>query len=46
MGKGPGKEIGDRKGDKKGKGKGFQGNCLYCGVWGHALTSVARKTPI
>ena len=25
------------KGGKKGKGKGFQGNCNYCGKYGHRL---------
>ena len=26
------------------KGKGFQGNCLYCGVWGHRLNGCRKKT--
>ena len=48
MGKGPGK--GNQKGSapKGGKGKdgkgGFQGNCLYCGIWGHRLNECHKKT--
>ena len=39
---------GNGKGNKgpggKSKGKGFQGMCLYCGVWGHRLNERRKKT--
>ena len=46
MGKGPGKgnksfnPIGGK--GKEGK-RGFQGKCLYCGVWGHRLNECRKK---
>ena len=38
---------GDRKGNKgsgpKGNKGGVQGNCLYCGAWGHRLNECRKK---
>ena len=38
---------GNGKGNKspgaKGNKGGFQGNCLYCGAWGHRLNECRKK---
>ena len=31
-------------GVQKGKGKGFQGNCRHCGIWGHRLNECRKLT--
>lgn len=41
MGKGPGK--GNKGPGGKSKGKGFQENCLHCGVWGHRLNECPKQ---
>ena len=41
MGKGPGK--GNKGPGGETKGKGFQGNCLYCGVLGHRVNECRKK---
>ena len=33
----------DNKGKGKGKGGGFQGNCLWCGEWGHSQSRCRHK---
>ena len=40
--KGYGKAKGE-KGDGKGKGGGFQGNCHWCGEWGHSQSRCRKK---
>ena len=46
-GKGKGKKGKDKDGDKGGRGKAtdkFDGDCGYCGKWGHKRADCRRKT--